>query len=128
MDDLTSYTETAKSQRKRNIQESIIGILYGIIEILLAFRLGFKLLGASPENEFVRGIYTITQYIVGIFEDMFSRTTTSGSGTTAIFEPATLISMLIVALIVWGLMKVIKPRVSNRYARNEYTGNSYHEK
>ncbi|MBP1917657.1 hypothetical protein [Youngiibacter multivorans] len=127
MDDTTRQTDTRNTKLVSHLGENIIGIIYGLIEILLAFRLGFKLLGVNPENEFVSGVYKVTQYIVGIFEGGFSRVITNGIDTTAIFEPATPISMLVVALIVWGLMKLIKPRYVNRYEKAEQSDHEYRE-
>ena len=107
MDDTTRKAESINTKLESHLAENIIGIVYGIIEIFLAFRLGFKLLGVNPENGFVKVIYMVTQYIVGIFDGVFSNVITGGIDTNGIFEPATPISMLVVALIVWGLMKFI---------------------
>lgn len=128
MDNMTRQTETRNTKQERHMGQTIIGIAFGAVEILLAFRLGFKLLGANPGNEFVRGIYTFTQYIVGVFEGIFSKVTTSGIETTSVFEPATAIAMLVVALIAWGVMKLIKPRSVRRSETTEFTDHSTQEK
>jgi len=121
MEGMTRQTEIRNTKQESHMGQTIIGIIFGAIEILLAFRLVFKLLGANLTNGFVHGIYTVTQFIVGIFEGIFSQATTGGIETTSVFEPATLIAMMVVALIAWGVMKLIKPRSGNRSERTEYT-------
>ncbi len=111
---MTKETETYKTKHNSNIAQRIIYTIYGLISAILAFRLIFKLLGANPENVFVRGIYTITQPVVGIFEGIFSSASINGAETTAVFEPATLIAMVVIALIVWAVLKLITPRSGNR--------------
>jgi len=128
LDNMTKQTEIRNTKQESHLGQTIIGIAFGTVEILLAFRLVFKLLGANPGNDFVRGIYTFTQYIVGVFEGIFPKVTTSGFETTAIFEPATAIAMLVVALIAWGVMKLIKPRSVNRSETTEFTDRSTQEK
>ena len=97
-----------------NIVQRIIYTIYGLISAILAFRLIFKLLGANPENVFVSGIYAITQPVVDIFEGIFSSAAINGAAGTAVFEPATLIAMVVIALIVWAILKLITPRSGNR--------------
>ena len=77
------------------------------------------MLGANPNNSFVQDIYTGTQFIVGIFEGNFSQVPTNGVETTGVFEPATLIAMVVVAVIVW-VLKLIMPRNGSRFERAEY--------
>lgn len=128
MDNMTKQTEIRNTKQGSHLGQTIIGIAFGTVEILLAFRLVFKILGANPGNDFVRGIYTFTQYIVGFFEGIFPKVATSGIETNAIFEPATAIAMLVVALIAWGVMKMIKPRSVNRSETTEFTDRSTQEK
>lgn len=128
MDKTTQQTETRHVKRESHLGQTIIGLVFGAIEILLGFRLGFKLLGADPGNDIVSGVYRITQYIVGPFENIFSNVNTDGIETTSILEPATLIAMLIVGLIAWGVMKLLRPRSGYRSERTEYTDIDHPEK
>ena len=100
-----------KTKRKSHIAQSIVGVIFGVIEAILAFRLIFKLLGANPGNVFVNGIYNITQPFVGIFEGIFPQFSTKGAEG---FEPATLIAIVVIILISWAVMKIITPRTGNR--------------
>lgn len=129
MSQMTKQTETLKTEPTSQSAKRIVGTLFGIIEILLVFRLGFKGLGANPENGFVNGIYTITNYIVGIFEGIFSSFNTNGAETTAILEPATVIAMVVVGIIAWLVMKLMTPRTSNKVERTtEYSEQNNSEK
>ena len=58
----------------------------------------------------MRGIYAFTQPLVGVFEGIFSSATINGAETTLVFEPATLIAMVVIALIAWVVLKLITPR------------------
>ena len=128
MEQMNKQVETRNTKQESHAAQRIVGTIFGIIEIALAFRLIFKLLGANPTNVFVQGIYTVTQFFVGIFEGIFSQATTSGAVTTAVFEPATLIAMVIIAVIAWIVLKLIKPRISIRSEKTEYTENDNQQK
>lgn len=82
--------------------------LLGVVEILLALRFFLRLSGANPDSGFVTGIYALTSVFVAPFKLIFSRATGEGVETTAVFEPETLIAMLVYALIVWGIAKLVQ--------------------
>jgi heme/copper-type cytochrome/quinol oxidase subunit 4 len=121
MDQMTQQTETRNTKAESNTSKRIVGVIFAVVEVILAFRLVFKGLGANPNNGFVRGIYGVTQFLVGIFEGIFSRGTTSGAETTAVLEPATLIVMVVIGLIAWGVLKLMTPHTGTRVERTEYT-------
>jgi len=121
MEQMTKQTETRNTKLESHKAQRIVGIIFGVIEVVLAFRFIFKLLGANPENNFVHGLYAVTQFFVAIFEGIFPRVTTSGVETTAVFEPATLIAIVVIALIAWGVLKLMTPRINNRVETTEYT-------
>lgn len=121
MEKINKQSETLVTKPESDTGRRIVGTMLGIVEIMLAFRLFFKLLGANPNNGFVQGVYRVTQYVVGIFEGIFSRSATQGAETTAIFEPATLISMVVVALIGWGILKLMAPRTGTYVERTKTT-------
>ncbi|MBP2641959.1 MAG: hypothetical protein H6Q66_2910 [Firmicutes bacterium] len=112
---------TRNTRHESNIVQRIVSIIFGLIQVALAFRLVFKLLGANPENAFVQGIYNVTEVFVKIFEGIFSRVTFGGGETTAVFEPSTLIAMAVIALINWVVLKLITPLIGNRVERTNYT-------
>jgi hypothetical protein len=112
---------TRNTYDNKQTSSRLFAILFGIIESLLAFRLIFRLLGANPENGFVSGIYSVTKPIVSVFQGIFSGMVSDGLETTSVFEPGTLIAMIVVALIAWLIFKLITPRESNRVEKTEYS-------
>ena len=125
MEEISKQTETLNTKQESHTAQRIVGIFFGVIEVTLAFRLIFKLLGANPENGFVQGMYAFTHFFTGFFEGIFSRATTRGAETTAVFEPATLIAMVVIAVIAWVVLKLITPRIGNLVERTEYTKNAH---
>ena len=119
---MNKQTVTRNTEPSSHAAQRIVSILFAVIEVLLAFRLIFKGLGANPGNSFVKFIYSVTKYIVKIFEGIFSPLKTSGAETKAILEPATLIAMIVVALIGWLVFNLMTPRKSNSVERTEYSG------
>jgi hypothetical protein len=128
MEQMNRQTETRSTKHDSNTAQRVVGIIFGIIEVFLAFRLVFKMLGANPDNGFVRGLYAVTQLLVGLFEGIFSKVTSSGLEHKAVLEPATLIAMVVIALIAWGVSKMITPRTFNRVESTQFTENDKHVK
>jgi hypothetical protein len=86
----------------------IIYYILGVLEALFAFRLIFKLLGANPESTFVSLIYTISGVFLAPFNVIFSPAVTKGIETQSVLEPATIIAMIVYALIAYGIVRLIK--------------------
>ncbi|TYQ18084.1 UNVERIFIED_CONTAM: hypothetical protein Cloal_0489 [Acetivibrio alkalicellulosi] len=86
------------------------GIYYtlGVIEVLLAFRFMFKLLGANTLSGFVVFLYAITNIVIAPFSGIFDSFVTNGLAAQSVFEPATLIAMMIYAIAAWGLVRLIR--------------------
>jgi hypothetical protein len=78
----------------------------GLLEVLLAFRLVFKFLGANPNNGFVVFIYEKSQVLLTPFTAIFSAEKTPGIETTGVLEPATIIAMVVYTLVAWGIVKL----------------------
>ncbi|MGE5421783.1 MAG: YggT family protein [Ignavibacteriales bacterium] len=95
-----NYGESFTSRR-------VVYYVLGVLEILLAFRLVFKLLGANPDSGFVSFIYSLSQVFLVPFTTIFSSATTQGIETRAFLEPSTMIAMVVYALIAWGIVKLI---------------------
>jgi flagellar biogenesis protein FliO len=124
MEQMNTQTETRNTEQGGQTAKRIVGVIFGAIEVILAFRFIFKAFGANSQNAFVKAIYSVTQFFVGIFEGIFSKVTTVGAETRAIFEPATLIAMIIVALIAWAVMRLLAPSVGNSVQKTQYTENN----
>lgn len=97
-----NHTEEIQSWKR------IVYYILGVIEVLLAFRLIFKLLGANPASGFVSGIYTLTNIFMSPFTGIFPTASTRGVETQAVLEPATIVAMIVYALIAWGVAKLIE--------------------
>jgi len=90
-----------------------IWFLVGLIDALIAIRFFMRLLGASNDSGFVRFIYGITAPLVAPFRGIFPE---SGQGSY-ILEPASIVAILIYALIGWALIALIRILSANRGTR-----------
>ena len=85
----------------------IVYYILGLLEVLLGFRLVFKLLGANPGSGFVSFIYSISEVFLVPFNAIFRSAATQGIETEALLEPSTIIAMVVYALAAWGIVKLI---------------------
>lgn len=88
--------------------EYLVYFIFGFIEILLVFRLVFKLTGASITSAFVGFIYGLTGLFVLPFEGIFRKGYSQGVETTSVLEPSTLIAIAVIALLGWGIVKLLR--------------------
>lgn len=82
--------------------------LFGVLEILLAFRLILRLLGANPSSGFVNFIYGLSKIFILPFQGIFHSGIAEGVETTSVFEPGTLIAIIVYAVLAWGIVKLIQ--------------------
>src|SRR3989344_6306672 len=101
-------TETKRIASSTQTVEYLIYFFFGALEILLAFRLVLKLMGASTASGFVGLIYGLTRIFILPFEGIFRRGTAQGIETTAILEPSTLVALIVYSLLAWGIIKLVK--------------------
>ncbi len=95
-----------KPDTKSFTASRVVYYILGVLEVLLAFRLVFKLLGANPNSGFVSFIYSITRVFLLPFTTIFRSAVTEGIETKAILEPGTIIAMFVYALVAWGIVKL----------------------
>jgi len=81
----------------------VIWYVLGLIEALLAFRFGLKLLGANPNAGFTDIIYTLTYPLAAPFLNVFRISQVSGS----VFEWTTLLAMVVYWLVALGILKAL---------------------
>ncbi|HEY8798326.1 MAG TPA: hypothetical protein VIO85_10750 [Candidatus Dormibacteraeota bacterium] len=83
---------------------AVVWFVVGVVEIFIAARFLGKLFGASAHSAFVNFIYQVSAPMVapftGIFGDTGSRTNT--------FETASLVAIVVYAVIGWGLVVLIR--------------------
>lgn len=83
---------------------AVVGFLVGVIDVIVAARFLGKLFGASAQSAFVNGIYQISAPLVAPFTGIFGDT---GSKTN-MFETASLVALVVYAVIGWGLVVLIR--------------------
>ena len=81
----------------------LIWLFLGILEALIALRIGLKLIGANPESPIVALIYGFTYLFLFPFQGMVG-TPTVGS---MVLELSSLFAMLIYALIAWAVERTV---------------------
>ena len=101
--------ETVRKNEPGHIKATqIVYYVLGVLEVLFAFRLIFKLLGANPQSSFVAFIYAMTQIFFAPFSGIFPSATSKGLETQSVLEPATIIAMIVYAILAWGIVKLIE--------------------
>lgn len=86
----------------------IVYYILGIIEAFFAFRLIFKILGANPGSTFVSLIYTVSGAFLAPFSGIFRTAVNKGLEAKSVLEPATIIAMIVYALIAYGIVRLIE--------------------
>jgi len=107
---VTHSTETINTHVEGQNARRITGAVFGAIEIILAFRFVFKLFGANPDSEFVKFLYGLTGIFVNIFKGIFAEMPLGGSDSNAVFEPSSILAIIIVALIALLVFKLMTPK------------------
>lgn len=88
--------------------EYFVYFIFGALDILLVFRLVLKLLGANVSSYFVNLIYSISGIFIMPFEGIFRRGLNQGLETTSVFEPSTLVAIIVYAIVAWGIVKLVR--------------------
>jgi hypothetical protein len=104
-------TEVTSSQREPGQEQRIytfkatqlVWLLFGILDALIALRIGLKLIGANPGNPFAALIYGFTSLFLFPFAGLI--------GTPAVgnmvLEISSVIALIVYALIAWALERII---------------------
>jgi uncharacterized protein YggT (Ycf19 family) len=91
----------------------IIWFVTSLITILIAIRFVLKLLGASLQSGFVTFIYSLTDGLVAPFRAIFPAT----SGQSSTVDVASLVAIVVYALVGWGLVSLVKLITAPKGAR-----------
>lgn len=95
-----------RNQSRANTRYWIRTITYyvlGVLEVILALRLFFRLLGANQGNAFIMFLYNLSHVFVGAFNGIFND---QALGRNGVFEVSTVIAMLVYALLAWGIVSL----------------------
>jgi len=89
---------------RRNKTAAIIYYILDVIEIILALRLVFRLLGANPNSGIVNFLYTISAPFVAPFVGIFHQPVSG----TSVLEWSTVIAMIIYALVAYLIVQLVR--------------------
>ena len=103
----TKRIQTTDVVDSKTTAQNAVWYVLGLIEILLGFRLIFKLLGANPESGFVNFIYSITGLLTAPFDSIFGVSSAQTDEVESVFEPSILMAAIVYALLAWGIVKLI---------------------
>ena len=81
-----------------------IYFVLGVVEVLLGIDFILRLLGANPNSGFVNFIYEIAGVFVAPFRGIWPASSSNGS----YLDPAILAAMVVYALLVWGILTLLK--------------------
>jgi uncharacterized protein YggT (Ycf19 family) len=83
---------------------AVVWFVVGVVEIFIAARFLGKLFGASAHSDFVNFMYQVSAPMVAPFTGIFGDTGTR----TNMFETASLVAIVVYAVIGWGLVVLIR--------------------
>ena len=100
----TSQSEPGREQRIFTFKfTQLVWLLFGILEAMIALRIGLKLIGANPESPIVALIYGFTHLFLFPFEGM----TATPSAGGMVLELSSFFAMVIYALIAWAVERIV---------------------
>jgi hypothetical protein len=94
--------ELAMRRRQRLVKWSqIIALIFFVLEVVIAFRVGLKLIAANPASPFANFVYQMT----ALFLAPFAGLTMSPTAEGAILEIPALIAMAAYAVLYWLILR-----------------------
>ena len=100
-------TTQKEPERERRIftfkATQLVWLLFGILEALIALRIGLKLIGANPASPIAVFIYGFTS----LFLFPFTGLTGTPAAGGMVLEISSMIAMVVYALIAWALERII---------------------
>jgi hypothetical protein len=100
-------TTQKEPERERRIftfkATQLVWLLFGILEALIALRIGLKLIGANPESPIAVFIYGFTSIFLLPFEGLTGTPAAGGM----VLEVSSVIAMVVYALIAWAFERLI---------------------
>jgi len=100
----TSQNEPGREQRIFSFKATqLIWLFLGILEALIALRIGLKLIGANPDSPIVALIYGFTYLFLFPFEGM----TATPSAGGMVLELSSFFAMGIYALTAWAVERTV---------------------
>ena len=111
MSNESRVTEVTSSEREPEREQRIftfkatelVWLLFGILEALIAIRIGLKLIGANPDSPIVAMIYGFTELFLFPFAGMIASPAAGGM----VLEISSMFAMLIYGLVAWALERLV---------------------
>jgi len=98
------HVTTTEQSRYNFRAAAVVWFVVGVVEIFIAARFLGKLFGASAQSAFVNFIYQVSGPMAAPFTGIFGDTGTR----TNTFETASLVALVVYAVIGWGLVVLIR--------------------
>lgn len=99
----TVRTNTTNNADNRVVMSRVIWYIAGFIIVLLAIRVIMLMLGANRSAPFVDFMYAVTNLFSAPFAGIFQAPSYNG---TFFLDTASLVAMVVYALIAWGISKL----------------------
>ncbi len=100
----TTQSEEGRGQRYATFKATqLIWLMLTLLEIVLALRVVFKLIGVNGANPFATLLYGFT----GFFVAPFASLTGAPSAGGMVLEISTIIAMIVYFLIAWALERIV---------------------
>jgi len=104
-------SQTTTSQREPGLEQRIftfkatyvIWLLLGLLEALIAFRIGLKLIGANAANPFAMFIYSFSNLFVFPFMGLTATPAANGM----VLEISSVIAMFVYLLLGWAFERIV---------------------
>lgn len=80
-----------------------VWVAFGLLEALIGFRIGMKLVGANPADPMVNFVYNATSLFVAPFVEL----ATSPSAGMAVMELSSVIALVAYALLGWAADRIV---------------------
>jgi hypothetical protein len=100
----TLQSEPEREQRIFTFKATqLVWLLFGVLEVLIALRIGLKLIGANPESLIATLIYGFTYLFLFPFEGLVASPSVGG----IVLELSSIFAMLIYGLIAWAVERTV---------------------
>lgn len=99
--------DSSAKESPNQMVQNLVYFIFGLIEVLLAFRLFLKFAGANPASAFVRFVYNATAMLIWPFQGIFHTAVAKGVDATSVFEPATLVALIVYMVVAGGIVELI---------------------
>jgi len=102
---VAEFVDNVEARQSRALWlENLIYFIFGAISLVIALRVLLKAIGSNPENGFTNFIYQLSHLFVAPFLSMVAPIEL---GTTAIFEIASVIAIVIYLILAWLLVRLM---------------------